>query len=328
VVVTDNMKTAVLGRNAQHEPVWNPAYQKLAVEFKFHPEACAPASGNQKGAVENLVKFVKGNFVAGRTFYDDANLAEECTQWLSHVNTERPSDATGQEPVLRLVEEQATFSALPTTAQDYGFFDCVVVSREGLVAIETNRYSVPAHLIGRALTARIHATRIELFADQELVATHVRSPEQHARIIIPAHFEAAFSSKPRGRVMVYRDWLCELAPVVSSYVRELCHKRRADMKEQLIALYELAQDHGSADFVTALELAAEQQMYGVEYVRAILARPTAPPPDESASVRVDQVLSCMPTQQDVERDLAQYERYVANRDRVLDPVLAGRGEQG
>ena len=55
-VVTDNMKTAVLGRNAQHEPVWNPAYQKLAVEFKFHPEACAPASGNQKGAVKNLVK--------------------------------------------------------------------------------------------------------------------------------------------------------------------------------------------------------------------------------------------------------------------------------
>jgi transposase len=46
------MKTAVLGRNAQHEPVWNPAYQKLAVEFTFHPEACAPASGNQKGAVE------------------------------------------------------------------------------------------------------------------------------------------------------------------------------------------------------------------------------------------------------------------------------------
>jgi hypothetical protein len=135
VVVTDNMKTAVLGRNAQHEPVWNPAYQKLAVEFKFHPEACAPASGNQKGAVENLVKYVKSNFIAGRTFYDDADLAEQCTQWLSHVNTDRLSDATGQEPEMRLVEEQAQFGALPATAQDYGFFDCVVVSREGLVAI-------------------------------------------------------------------------------------------------------------------------------------------------------------------------------------------------
>ena len=42
---------------------------------------------------------------------------------------------------------------------------------------------------------------------------------------------------------------------------------------------------------------------------------------------MSQLLSCAPTQQDVERDLAHYERYVANRDRVLDPVLVGRGEQ-
>src|SRR5256886_11932152 len=299
VVFTDNMKTAVLGRDGQHEPIWNPAYQKLAVEFTFHPEACAPASGNQKGAVENLVKYVKGNFIAGRTFHDDADLAEQCTQWLSHVNMERPSDATGQEPVVRLIEEQAAFGALPATAQDYGFFDCVVVSREGLVAIETNRYSVPAHLIRRVLTARIHATRIELWASHELVATHVRSRQQHARIITPAHFEAAFSTKPRGRVMVYRDWLCDLAPVVSSYVRELCHKRRADMKEQLLALYELAQDSGLADFVAALELAAEQQMYGVEYVRAILAPPVPPALDEAAQARVNQILSSVPTQLDV-----------------------------
>jgi hypothetical protein len=78
---------------------------------------------------------VKGNFIAGRSFQDDADLAEQCTQWLHHVNTERPSDATGQEPVILLGEEQAHFSALPATVQDYGFFDCVVVSREGLVAI-------------------------------------------------------------------------------------------------------------------------------------------------------------------------------------------------
>src|SRR6266702_3618533 len=84
-VVTDNMKTAVLGRTAQHEPIWNPAYQKLAVEFKFHPDVCAPASGNQKGAVENLVKFVKGNFLPGRSFYDDADLAEQCQAWRHQV---------------------------------------------------------------------------------------------------------------------------------------------------------------------------------------------------------------------------------------------------
>jgi transposase len=327
VVVTDNMKTAVLGRDEQHQPVWNPAYQKLAVEFKFHPEACAPASGNQKGAVENLVKFVKGNFIAGRSFHDDVELAEQCVAWLQQVNTERLSDATGQLPAARLAEEQAKLSALPVTAQDYGFFDCVVVSREGLVSIETNRYSVPAHLMGRAVTARIHATRIELFADHELVATHARSKEQYARIITPAHFEAAFTSKPRARVMVYRDWLCDLAPVVTSYVRELCHKRRAEMNPQMIALYELAQETGNADFVTALELAAEQQMYGAEYVRAIVSMPTASAPPGSAETSVLALLPSLPAQHEVERDLAQYERYVANRDQVLDAALASTGGQ-
>ncbi len=264
-VVTDNMKTVVLGRDAGNQPVWNPAYQKLAVEFKFHPDVCAPASGNQKGTVENLVKYVKG--------YDDADLAEQCTAWLRSVNTERPSDATGQPPAVLLAQEQPQFGPLPAQAADYGFFDCVVVSREGLVAIETNRYSVPAHLMGRALTARIHTSRIELFADAERVATHMRLPAQHARVIDPTHFEAAFASKPRGRVMVYRDWLCSLSPIVMSYVRELSHKRRAEMNHQMLALYELAQEIGKLDFVAALELAAEQQMYGVEYVRAILALP-------------------------------------------------------
>ena len=41
VVVTDNMKTAVLGRDDGNQPVWNPAYEKLAAECKFLPEACA-----------------------------------------------------------------------------------------------------------------------------------------------------------------------------------------------------------------------------------------------------------------------------------------------
>ena len=95
-VVTDNLKTAVLGRDATNQPVWNPAYQKLAAEFKFLPEACAPAAGNQKGSVENLVKFVKHNFLPGRSFHDDRDLAEQCQEWLLQVNTERPSDATGE----------------------------------------------------------------------------------------------------------------------------------------------------------------------------------------------------------------------------------------
>jgi transposase len=323
VVTTDNMRTVVLGRDEHHEPVWQPAYQKLAVEFGFHPEVCAPAAGNQKGAVENLVKFVKGNFLAGRVFYDDADLASECTAWLHQVNHERASAATDQLPSRLLVEEQARFGPLPAQAADYGFFDSVVVSREGLVVVETNRYSVPVHLLGQVLTVRIHRTRIELFAGRERVAVHPRHPGQHARIVDPAHFEPAFQVKPRARIMVYRDWLVALSPAAASYISELCRRRRAEMSAQITALYALAQQLGSAAFLAALELAAEQQTFGAEYVRAIVTRqrldPRRAPPPLTRSLGVlqldqmDRQAGPHPPQRAVERDLAHYERYVANR---------------
>ncbi len=324
VVVTDNMKTAVLGRDASNQPIWNPAYQKLAAEFKFLPEACAPASGNQKGSVENLVKFVKANFLAGRSFHDDTDLAEQCQHWLTQVNTQRESDATGELPVARLAEEQRKFGELPACAQDYGFFDCVVVSRESMVSIESNRYSVPVHLVGRALTARIHQDHLDLFADQALVATHPRARGQHERIVNPAHFEEAFTKKPRARVMVYRDWRCGLSEGSLLYLHDLCQKRRGDMTQQITQLYDLAQQQPRADFLAALELAAEQQMYGAEYVSAILTLPHRAAPYSSASEHPSSHIVSSPLQHEVERDLAHYEHYVANRESVLQAIRQER----
>ncbi len=82
------------------------------------------------------------------------------------------------------------------------------------------------------------------------------------------------------------------------------------MKEQMIALYETAQEIGKADFVAALQLAAEQQMYGAEYVRAIGAPPTAPAAHSTAPL----LPLAAPAQDQVERDLSHYEQFIANRD--------------
>jgi hypothetical protein len=105
--------------------------------------------------------------------------------------------------------------------------------------------------------------------------------------------------------MVYRDWLCSLSPQVQSYVRELSYKRRAEMGQQMIALYDLAQEVGKPDFVAALELAAEQHMYGAEYVRAIGVLPSAPVPDSSAQMVLSPLPLAVPPQHEVERDLAR-----------------------
>jgi transposase len=49
VLVFDNMKTVTTGRDDQEQPIWHRALLQLAAEFDFHPVACWPDSGNQKG---------------------------------------------------------------------------------------------------------------------------------------------------------------------------------------------------------------------------------------------------------------------------------------
>jgi hypothetical protein len=315
VVTTDNMKTVVLGRDHANQPIWHPAYAKCAAEFGFHPDACDQGAANQKGAVENLVKFVKQNFLLGRSFRDDAHLAEENTTWLQRVNVERPSDATERPPAELLAEEQPKLGPLPPVAHDYGFFDTVKVSRESLVAIATNRYSVPVHLVGLLLTARIHPARIALYHGANLVATHPRQLGRNARLVIPEHYEPVFARKPRARVMAYRDWLVQLSPLAADYISQLCRKRYSAMEPQMLALYQLAQQAGLASFLAALELAHEAQTFGAEYLQAILAQPKPLPPRRGEpALGLPAALAL--AQPAVERALADYEQYVANRAQV------------
>lgn len=104
----------------------------------------------------------------------------------------------------------------------------------------------------------------------------------------------------------------------------------------------LAQQIGTADFLSALELAAEQQLLGVEYVTAIALGPAAghlpsakaalpkpnagkgpaqPPPPLELQLGE----ATMPSQREIERDLTHYEDYVANRQQLqgLEPGKVG-----
>src|SRR5260370_37863137 len=127
------MKTVTTGRDDQAQPIWHRSLLQLAAEFDFHPEACWPASGNQKGSVESLVKFVKINFLAGRSFIDDVDLQVQCVEWQDSDNSTRPSQATGVTPASRLAGGVAKGDPPPSTATDYGFPEPRQVSSGALV---------------------------------------------------------------------------------------------------------------------------------------------------------------------------------------------------
>ena len=316
VLVFDNMKTVTSGRDAAGQPIWTPALAQLAGECGFHPQACDPGAGNQKGSVESLVKWVKTNLLPGRAFADDTDLAAQTADWLTHANA-RPSAATGEAPLTRLPAERAKGGPLPATAHDYGLLDGGLVSAEALVAVAGNRYSVPVAHVGAPVTVRLHRGRVRLWRDATCLADHPRAPDgAQRRVIDPAHFAPLFPQKRRGQAMRYREALLGLGGRAPAFLGELSRRHRDRLREGVVAVYGLYERHGAADLLAAMALADDAGTYSADALALLLdtPRPVSPAPPRLT-------LPAVPAQAEVDRLLSSYEAWV-HVDVALPPGQA------
>ena len=301
VLIFDNMKTVTTGRDASNQPIWTPGLLHLAAEFGFHPQACDPGAGNQKGSVEALVKWVKGNFLPGRSFSDDLDLAGQTQEWLAMANS-RASSATGIPPLDRVREEATNGGVLPATAADYGLLIPGQVAADATVAALGNRYSVPIAHVRAPVVVRLHRDRVRIFRDTAMLADHARAPDGgRERVIDPAHFAPLFDRKPRAQVMLYRELLLGLGDPAPAFLSVLSQRQRARLREEILAVYALYEQYGADALRTAMTRAGRAGTYQADALALLLIPPSPPPP---------LVLPGIPPQSEVDRALGIYEAWV------------------
>jgi transposase len=302
VLVFDNIRTVVQGRNEAGNPIWNAKFQQFSSEIGFHPEVCALYSPNQKGTVENGVAFVKGNFLSGRTFLDDEDLSRQLNNWLTEKNSQK-CQAHGRTPNELLAEEQKAFEPFCETSDSYGLLHLRSVSPEAVIRFETNCYSVPEELIGQVVAVRVAEKELRIYSDNQLVAQHQRSAGRKEWIRDLSHYEKTLEQKPRAKVMAYREKLLGLDSRTAEYVADICRRDRNSMNQQILTLYALWEEHGTEKFVEAIQFCLESQVYGAAYVELVLRIPH----DEES--RMELLLSGQPVQSSIDRDLAIYDTY-------------------
>jgi hypothetical protein len=295
--VFDNMKTVTLGRDAAGQPRWNPAFWRFATEVGFHPELCDPGAAQQKGSVENLVKWVKTNFLPGRSFADDEDLARQSLAW-EQEKAGQVSQAHGHRPSELLAHERAAFGPLTTTAAGYGLYRVATVNRESLVRADGNQYSVPVGHGGQAVDIRLFRDGIRLSRDGVLLAEHARLTGRGQRRRDPQHYAAALTHRPRARLVLDRERLCALGPEVAAYVTVISQRRRRVLAEELAACLTLEARLGADGLRRAATACVARGTCGAEYL--LLFAGTEPV----------LVLPDLPDQAAVDRDLAVYEAFV------------------
>ena len=116
----DQMKT-VITRDLRLEGgtlVRNAEFQRFAGHWSFTPRACRPYRAQTKGKVERPVRYLRSNFVYGRTFLDDADLDQQREHWLERVANVRVHATTHERPRDRFDREER-FLLQPLAARPY-----------------------------------------------------------------------------------------------------------------------------------------------------------------------------------------------------------------
>lgn len=154
-VLTDNMKSVVLGRDREGRPIWQKDYGLFMGNVGFETKLCKPMHPFTKGAVERLVRHVKDNFIAGRVFTQITDLNYQALRWCDQVDSvyHRATDCVPLERhTQRCMKRASALEHVP----ELDFYLCPErrISFDGFVNYEGRRFGVPYWYTGKTCRVR------------------------------------------------------------------------------------------------------------------------------------------------------------------------------
>lgn len=186
-VLYDRMKTAVIGEDEEGRAVFNNTLLDLAGHYGFVPKACKPYRAKTKGKVERPYRYVRQDFFLGRTFRDLDDMNRQLAEWLETVANARVHGTTNRVVSEALAEEGPALRALPLTP-----FRSVLklerrITKDGMISVDGNLYSVPDGTRKRAVEVHVLADRLRIFEDAALIAEHPVLTGRKQRSLLPGH---------------------------------------------------------------------------------------------------------------------------------------------
>jgi transposase len=271
MAVFDNPKTVVVGRKG-NEIQWNETFAQVAIDFRFAPELCTPRRANQKGAVENLVGFVKNSFFKVRRFHDRQDLERQLVEWLREVNEIRPSRATGVPPKDLIAADRARLRPLAMAAADYALKVPVFVGPTARVSYESALYSMSPRTIGWSATLHLYTDRVRIVAGAQ-VAEHPRQPKGSESVHSEHRAEMlALVSGERAKRYFKREQILGLGADAETLLTEIVHRHPRSWYGEVEILFDLLETFGQDKLRDALRIAVEQRQFAALYVNSLLDR--------------------------------------------------------
>ncbi len=256
-VIIDNPKTMVTFVSRSKDRIFHPRFLALMNHYVIEPVACTPASGWEKGQVENQVQFLRGELFTPRLAFDDrealnAWLRLRCEELAERCHTEQ------QHRTIVDVFADEKIELRPLGRPFDGYVEKTVRVRSTcLVQYDNNRYSAPCEHAGHHVSLRVYADRLVMIASDEIIAEHKRRFTRNISYFEPWHYVPLLDRKPGalrdGAPFVGWELPKSMEQIKDHYMRQKGGDR------EFVDLLLLALEHGTGVVEMACDLAVEQR---------------------------------------------------------------------
>jgi transposase len=205
-ILYDRMKTVVIGADAEGAAIYNPSLIALASHYAYQPRACRPYRAKTKGKVERPYRYIRQDFFLARCFRNLDDLNQQFSAWLAEqANARRHA---GTQRIVNEAFAEEKLQALPAMPYSAAIAVERRISRDGMVSVDGNLYSVPDSTRRRAVEVQVSPKDIRIFEAGTCIAQHpVLTGKNQARLD-PSHRVAP----PKRRAV---EIAAEAPPIVS-----------------------------------------------------------------------------------------------------------------
>ena len=194
-MVYDNMRVAVSKFVGKYEKEPTKALLRLRGHYQFSHRFCNAYRGNEKGHVERSVEYIRRKAFGLTSCFATIELAQKRLEaTITKINATK-QQMTGKTANEMFQDEKEVLMKCPPQLSCYEE-EKLRVDKYATISYRTNRYSVPDHLVGSFIEARIMSHHIHLYVNELCVAKHQRNYGKHQWIISIEHYLCTFKQKP------------------------------------------------------------------------------------------------------------------------------------
>jgi hypothetical protein len=269
-VVLDNLRAAIV-HAALYDPEVQRSYRECAEHYGFLIAPCRPRTPEHKGKVEQGgVHYVKRNALAGRAFRDIHDANRHLLRWCLEVAGRRLHGTTKQIP-LEVFDrfERPALLPLPLTPWELAEWKQAKLHADCHVVFDGAYYSAPHRLLGERLWVRAAGSKVELFHDYALVATHRRARPGQRRTLV-AHLPPEKVHFLLQTPAWCRERAAAIGPACALFIETLLDDRPLDRLRSAQGVLRLADRYGAERVDAACTRAHAVGEHRYHTIKAIL----------------------------------------------------------